>query len=132
MFQNEAGINISDIQRVVQVFYCKIRDDATLGPVFAKHVDNWSKHEALITDFWSNALLRSNTYSGNPMRKHLAAKDVMPAHFATWLDLFDEVLADLLPAIKATAWSTLTRRIGRGLCLGIQERDRPKGAVPVL
>ncbi|MGB1235419.1 MAG: group III truncated hemoglobin [Planktomarina sp.] len=132
MFLNETGISIDDIERVIGIFYRDIRDDPTLGPVFAKHVDNWPEHEKLITDFWSNAMLRSGAYVGNPMRKHLAAQDVMPAHFTTWLDLFDAVLTRTLPASKAVAWSNLTRRIGRGLCLGIQDRNRPKGAVPAL
>ncbi|SLN27135.1 Group 3 truncated hemoglobin ctb [Pseudoruegeria aquimaris] len=124
------------IETVVTRFYAKIRVHPVLGPVFLRHVgtsrDAWEAHEAKIAAFWANAILLEGGYSGNPMRAHLAAGDVKPDHFALWLALFDETLAETLPEDTANAFSALAHRIGRGLRMGVEDRDAPAGAVPRL
>jgi len=53
-------------------------------------------------------------------------------HFAIWLGVFDEVLAEELPADLAASWSALAHRIGAGLRMGVVANQQPEGAVPRL
>lgn len=127
-------ISPDQIDRVVKVFYARIRAHNVLGPVFATHIaaDEWPAHEAKIAAFWRNAILKERSYSGNPMRVHMQAGDVMPQHFVDWLALFDEVLAQELPGDTGRAFSALAHRIGRGLRVGLEQVRLPKDAPPIL
>lgn len=129
-------LTAADIDRVMQAFYAEIRAHPELGPVFNRHVGTddaaWRAHEAKIAGFWRKALLKEPGYDGNPMAVHLAAGDVRPGHFDPWLNLFETVTHRVLPAPQADAWTALARRIGRGLRMGIVDRERPAGEVPRL
>lgn len=115
------SITSQQIDRVVQVFYAAVRRHEVLGPVFAAHVTDWPAHEAKIAAFWRNAILYERGYDGNPMRVHMQAGDVRPAHFDDWLMLFHATLLRELPRETATAWSALAHRIGAGLRMGLQD-----------
>lgn len=125
-------ISPADIEIVVQQFYARVRTDPILGPIFANHVQDWPAHECKITAFWCNAILRTQTYSGNPMQVHLAAGNIRPDHFAIWLDLFEDVLAEHLTKQQSMNWSVLARRIGRGMRMGVQNANREPGVPPSL
>ena len=114
------------IETVVKSFYAKVRTDADLAPIFAVHVTDWPAHEAKIARFWRNAILRDPVYSGNPMQKHRAAGNVAPEHFARWLQLFDEALAECMPPDLAGDWSVLAHRIGHSLKLGLEMSRVPR------
>lgn len=121
-------ITADEIGKVVAVFYARIRKHAVLGEVFAAHVTDWPEHEAKIASFWRNAILLERSYSGNPMRKHMAAGNVHGEHFPQWLALFDEVLRDTVTQDQAAAWSELAHRIGQGLRFGLETYVRvPNG-----
>lgn len=129
-------ITPAQIDRTVAVFYAAIRRHEVLGPVFARHIEDWPGHEATISRFWQRAILSRPVYDGNPMRVHLGATGIEPEHFAIWLALFDETLRRTLPPDPAATWSALAHRIGRGLRMGIEDR-RPqasaaKPAPPIL
>jgi len=121
----------AQIDRVVSVFYTRVRRDPALGPVFAAHVADWKTHEEKISRFWRNALLLQRCYDGNPMQVHKASGNVRPDHFPIWLSLFDAVLEQELPPQLAQAWSALAHRIGRGLSYGLPQQDG-KPPVPYL
>lgn len=127
-------ITAADVDRVVDVFYARIRQHPDLGPVFAAHIqgDEWTPHEAKIASFWRNAILKERSYSGNPMQVHMLAGNVKPEHFAKWLGLFDQVLAEELPPATARSFSALAHRIGRGLKLGLEQFQRPADQPPIL
>lgn len=125
-------ITAKDIDRVVAVFYAAIRKHEVLGPIFARHVDDWPAHEEKISRFWRNAILYERNYDGNPMRIHLAAGDVKAEHFAPWLMLFDETLRRVLPAETAVAWSALAHRIGAGLRMGVEDIRTRSSGPPIL
>lgn len=125
-------ITAQQIDHVVAVFYAAIRRHEVLGPVFANHVTDWPEHEEKIAAFWRNAILYQRGYDGNPMRAHHQAGDVRADHFPAWLMLFDETLRRSLPAQTALAWSDLAHRIGTGLRMGVETRDTPRNAPPVL
>ncbi|UXX85040.1 group III truncated hemoglobin [Roseovarius pelagicus] len=125
-------ITEDEITQVVTVFYARVRKDPDLGPVFGAHIApaEWPAHEAKIVRFWSNAILRTRNYSGNPMQVHMSASDVQAEHFPVWLGLFDTVLAERLPEATACAWSALAHRISKGFLYGLEIR-KPPGEVPV-
>lgn len=127
-------ISPEEIDRVVRVFYARIRTHEVLGPVFSAHIADadWPSHEAKIASFWRNAILKERSYSGNPMRVHMQTSDVQPGHFTDWLALFDDVLVDQLETDKAQAFSALAHRIGRGLRLGLEHVRMPKDVPPIL
>ncbi len=127
-------ITSDEVDRVVAVFYARIRQHSELGPVFAAHIKGaeWAPHEAKIAAFWRNAILKERAYSGNPMQVHMVAGNVKPEHFAKWLGLFDEVLAEELPAETARPFSALAHRIGRGLRVGLEQVQRPADQPPIL
>ena len=89
-------------------------------------------HEEKIAAFWRNAILFERSYNGNPQRVHAQREAVEPEHFAVWLELFDEVLAENLSPELAEAWSALAHRIGRGLKMGVEQSRQPEGGVPIL
>ena len=66
------------------------------------------------------------------MRKHLEAGNVAPEHFAIWLALFDEVLAQNLTPDVARQWSALAHRIGAGLRSGVLLQQGRFDGVPDL
>lgn len=113
-------VSEEQIARVVATFYACVREHPGLGPVFAKHVTDWTAHEAKITRFWRNAILHERSYYGNPLAVHRAAGNVRLGMFDVWLGLFDSVLKLELPPETASQWSTLAHRIGRGLMFGMQ------------
>ncbi|MBE1282055.1 MAG: globin family protein [Rhodobacteraceae bacterium] len=125
-------ITAQQIDRVVTVFYARIRSHPTLGPVFANHVSDWPEHEAKIAGFWRNAILREGSYNGNPMRVHVSRPDIKAEHFPLWLDLFHEVLHQELSDPIASQWSALANRIGEGFRTGIVSMRQKPDDVPSL
>lgn len=124
-------ITAAQIDAAIAEFYACVREHPGLGPVFARHVGDWPSHEAKIARFWRNAILFERSYDGNPMLVHMAAGDVRAPMFDVWLGLFDSVLRRTLPSETAAAWSALAHRIGRGLRMGVQDRDGT-GSAPKL
>ncbi|MEP1330961.1 group III truncated hemoglobin [Pseudophaeobacter sp.] len=123
-----------EIDRVVALFYIRIRAHAELGPVFALYVkgSDWPDHEAKIARFWRNAILREKCYNGNPMRVHVSRPEIEAKHFPQWLALFHQVLQAELPADIALQWGALADRIGEGFRTGIVAMRQPKDAPPKL
>lgn len=129
-----APLTDAEIARVVAAFYAEVRRHPVLGPVFAAHVPagGWPAHEAKIAAFWRRAILKVPDYDGNPMAVHLGAMDVQAGHFAHWLALFETVISREIGSEVGAAWVGMAQRIGRGMRLAIEDRDRPQGAVPRL
>ena len=126
------AITPAQINHVVKQFYALVRQDTVLAPVFAVHVVDWTTHEAKITAFWSNAILFERSYDGNPMQVHMAAGNIDATHFIRWLEVFDDVLTQLLPTDIAHAWSHLVHRIGRGLQMGLAFNAQRRTPAPYL
>jgi hemoglobin len=127
-------ITEDEITLVVTRFYEKVRSHPILGPIFSKHITagEWPDHEAKIVRFWLNAILKEHVYDGNPMRTHVEARNVEPAHFANWLNVFDHTLAECLPPEKSEPFSALAHRIGKGLRFGLTQAQSKSDAPPSL
>lgn len=93
---------LADIQKLVNEFYGKVRQDALLGPVFEKKIgDNWDPHLDKMYRFWQTVLLKEGkTYFGNPFMKH-APLPIQPDYFEKWLQIWEKTLHELYEGPKA-------------------------------
>ena len=115
-----AQISEETIRALVHAFYARIRDDAVLGPIFARVLGgDWGPHLAKMCDFWSSVMLMSGRYKGNPMIAHIRLKMVRPEHFARWLALFQTTALETCPPEIATQFHARAENIARSLQLGM-------------
>jgi hemoglobin len=96
----------ADIERLVDTFYDRVRDDDLLGPIFndIARVD-WSEHLPKMYAFWEAVLFGVPGFKGNPMATHLALARRTPLssrEFDRWLDLFHATIDSLFAGPKAT------------------------------
>lgn len=98
------AISEDDIVALVHRFYANVREDAVLGPIFTRHVDDWDAHLALLVDFWSALLRGTRRFRGAPVTRHNALPGLDAALFERWLALFDATTTSLgHPLLKAEA-----------------------------
>ena len=118
------------IHRLVHTFYASVRADPVLGPIFNRKVEDWDTHLAKLCDFWSNVVLKTRRYDGNPMRAHVVL-DVGDEHFLRWLDLFRAAARRECPPEAAAHFIDFAQRIARSLSMGIDwHRSSMKAARP--
>ena len=108
------GLDEASLDRLVRIFYARVRSDELLGPVFAATVADWEPHLGRMVVFWSSVALMTGRYHGRPMRKHMALA-IGPEHFRRWLDLFRETAEELLPAAGAAYVVGKARQIGAAM-----------------
>lgn len=93
-----------DIFLLVSTFYGKVRDEATLGPIFIKAIKNWDEHLQLLTTFWESSLFMTrkleNKYRGNPLEAHIKVDaqnnhSITEMHFGIWLNLWLQTIDEL-------------------------------------
>jgi hemoglobin len=116
--QAETGIDEPMIERLVDRFYQRVRDDAVIGPVFAARVADWPRHLAKMCRFWSSVALMTGTYHGQPMRLH-APLPIDAEHFDRWLALFETTVTEICPPKAAEHFLERARRIAESLEMGI-------------
>ena len=115
------GIDDAFISQLVESFYDTVRQDDTLGPIFAERIGDWPHHLTRMKDFWASIMLESGRFSGNPMRKHTAIGGLDAEHFARWQSLWDVTLTRIAPNEEvANRFRDAARRIGESLLTGIQ------------
>lgn len=116
-----SGIDDALISALVDGFYARVRADAMLGPIFAAHIADWTPHLRRMKDFWASIMIESGRFNGSPMQKHIALGGLDAAHFAHWLSLWDETLAQQIPDKQvADRFRAAATRIGDSLLTGIQ------------
>jgi hemoglobin len=124
----EPATEISEpaIDRLVRTFYGRVRQDAILGPVFARALGDsepaWEAHFTRLSAFWSSVMRCSGRYHGDPFSAHLRLPDIAPAMFERWLALFHATCADLFTPEIADAFGEKAERIARSLRMGLFER----------
>jgi len=94
-----------DIERLVNHFYGRVREDALLGPIFndLAKVD-WDHHLPKMYAFWQMALFREGNFHGNPLVAHAALLPLTPMdwpRFNRWLELFHGSIDDLFSGERA-------------------------------
>ncbi len=117
------------IERFLRAFYGAARQDALLGPAFARVAD-WEGHIATITRFWCSVALMSGGYHGQPMQAH-APLALRPEHFARWLTLFERIARDELSAEGAAHMLDRAHRIARSLEMGLIPLALPARSRPM-
>jgi len=100
----QLGIDDVFIDRLVETFYGRIREDATLGPIFNNAISDWGPHLSTMKDFWASVAFNAGRYSGRPVPVHLKHKTIREEHFAVWLGLFREVLEEISPSPLTVAY----------------------------
>ena len=84
----------TDIVRLVDTFYDRVRADDLLGPIFddIANVD-WAVHLPKMYAFWDSVLFGTPGFKGNPLAVHraLAGKATLTAReFGRWVSLFHD------------------------------------------
>ncbi len=98
----------ADIERLIDSFYAKVRQDETIGPFFA-NVD-WPEHLPKIYAFWESIVFGTASYRGDPMTTHRHIHEKHPLehkHFERWLELFKGTTNELFAGPNA---ETITSR----------------------
>ena len=113
------------IAALVEEFYARARRDPLIGPVFNSAVLEWDKHLETIRAFWSNVLLGTHRYTGNPFGAHLHLT-LKVEFFDRWLELFRQTATELLPPDQADKAMAMAVHMGdclkHGLVDGVGNR----------
>ncbi|TGY89800.1 group III truncated hemoglobin [Marinicauda algicola] len=113
-FAHAIGIDEAMIERLVDRFYARVREDALLAPVFAAKIADWEPHLRQMYAFWSSVVLGTGRYHGRPMPKH-APLPVCGDHFDRWLALFEATAREVCPPRAAEIFIERARRIAASL-----------------
>jgi hemoglobin len=114
------GISEAALQRLVTLFYGRVRRDPLIGPVFEGAIHDWPEHLDKLQAFWSSVMLTSGRYKGRPLPTHIKLGDaITPASFERWLALWREATEEALPPRAAAAMQEKAARIAESLSLGI-------------
>ncbi len=95
--EGELGIDEAFISELVDEFYTRIRGNERLGPIFNSAIRDWGAHLPRMKRFWSSVILRTGSYSGQPVPVHQRLSGVEPNDFEHWLALFRKTLDDIAP-----------------------------------
>jgi hemoglobin len=96
-------LNKKDIEKLVNLFYDKVKKDNTIGHFFSGNF-NMEKHLEIMYKFWENIVFFTGSYEGNPMDKHLelhAKTPLSKKDFQKWKKLFNESVDELYFGEKA-------------------------------
>ena len=109
----------TSIDELVESFYAKVRDNASLSPVFDRVIKDWPPHLARMKSFWTTVLQNRAAYTqhpqGSPPQLHQAIEELELAHFDEWLSLWDEVSNELFVAERASILQLRARQMARAL-----------------
>jgi len=125
----EQATQIDDpaLERLIPLFYSRVRQDAELGPVFNDAVDDWPEHLDKLVAFWSSVMLTSGRYKGNPMIAHVKHKArISPALFDRWLALWAQTTDEVMAPPAAAALQAKAARIAESLQLALFFRLDPQ------
>ncbi len=109
--------NKQDIEKIVQNFYNKVKEDEYIGHYFTKVVHvNWEKHATLMTSFWENVLFYTGNYEGNPVNAHKSVhylKQTTAEHYERWMTLFNNVIDESFEGANANKMKTHAKAIAQ-------------------
>lgn len=113
------GVTEALIRELVVTFYDRVVRDPELGPIFQEALSGrWSRHLALMVDFWSSIALRTGRYQGKPQRAHMGLS-LTPELFSRWLDLFETTTQELCEPDVAAFFIDRAQRIADSLQIGL-------------
>lgn len=107
----------ADIELLVNTFYGKVNNNQILSPIFNQIAQvDWPHHLPKMYSFWSSLLLGEQSYTGNPMMKHIDLSrqtEMDEIQFSTWLKLFTETVNELFVGEKAEEAKNRAANIAR-------------------
>ena len=110
-------INEEGIEKLMDIFYAKIRVHKELGPIFNGAVGtddaSWERHKEKIAKFWKTMLLNKNLYMGNPVQPHINLLPFDIKLFDVWLNLFKECLNEVFEEKATNHYYEVADNIGR-------------------
>jgi hemoglobin len=113
-----------DIELLVNTFYDKVKASNVIGHIFNDVAKvNWEAHLPKMYSFWASLLLGEQSFSGNPMQKHLELSRLTAmteAEFSAWLALFTQATDELFAGEKADEAKTRAANIARLMLHKIQ------------
>ncbi|MCX5589849.1 group III truncated hemoglobin [Alcaligenes endophyticus] len=115
----------AEIKSLVSDFYDHIRLDEMLGPIFSAHIHNWDEHLGIMERFWSSLLLKTASYQGSPMAKHMRLDHLEAAHFEQWLRLFKQTCAERENLAMGEQALQYAQRIARSFWMNYQFHHNP-------
>ena len=119
-----SDITEDKISRLVDEFYDRGFADQRLGPIFMTHIGiDRSAHMRTIKQFWSSVLLKTRSYSGQPVPVHLKLTEVRPDDFAIWLDHWRATANEIFAPEAATLVIASAERIAESLKLAMFGSD---------
>ena len=114
------------IHALVHSFYGRVRADETIGPVFAKRIEDWPWHLDRMVMFWRSVLRGEPLYTpherGGPPLLHMQIEELEHAHFDRWLELFEQTAKRVFPEDAAEVAVDRARNIGRVLASHLPPR----------
>jgi hemoglobin len=114
------GIDEAGLERLVDAFYARVREDVELGPIFNDAISDWPEHLGKLTSFWSSIMLTSGRYKGQPVPMHMKHRDrIHPALFERWLALWAQTTNELMEPEAALALQAKASRIAESLQLAM-------------
>lgn len=120
--------NREDIILMVNTFYDKVRVNPVIGHIFndIAKVD-WEHHLPKMYSFWASLLLQEHSFTGNPMRKHVALSLVTPLNaesFTEWLTLFNQTVNELFEGSVAEEAKVRAKNIAELMLHKIQNTQQ--------
>lgn len=95
----------AEIEKLVNAFYAKVRQDELLGFIFEKVAGtDWETHLPRMYAFWEKVLFRTGTFTGNPLAVHarlVSLTEMGRPQFDRWLQIFHETVDGLFTGPNA-------------------------------
>lgn len=121
-----------DIEKLMDVFYTRIRKDAFLGDIFNSHIapEQWPAHLVKLADFWETNLFGVPKFKGNPSLKHINVDKnlnygISERHFEHWLSLWFSTIDLLFEGERANKAKYAAQKMASGQYLTVWH-SRPK------
>ncbi len=111
-----------DIRLLVDTFYSRAKEDALIGPVFKKHIEDWDTHHIKLYQFWKTVILKQAAYRSKPVQMHFKMEIGKP-HFDKWCDIWMQTVDDLFEGENADIAKYRGRKMAEAF-LEIIERNR--------
>ncbi|CDF79014.1 sec-independent protein translocase [Formosa agariphila KMM 3901] len=114
----------NDVNKLVSIFYDKIRADDFLGPFFNTVITDWPAHIERLTTFWESSLFLKTKYYGNPLDVHIKVDQennntISEKHFGAWLNYWVQTVDELFEGDTADNAKQRARKMSTFLYLNI-------------
>jgi hemoglobin len=117
------------IRRLVEAFYVKARQDASLGPVFNALVEDWDAHIEKVSAFWLYATRLDRSYDARDfMPAHIRHPQVQASLLPQWLLLFRQTAREICSEEVANILIDIAERMATSIEISLARRIPPSGA----